>query len=242
MKKFDNKAEVLAIVGMATTSIISTATCGLILTSHCKDNKVEVKSSIESSVSTNDISDALDKNRYKAYLYEYLGYKFYAVSDKHNINDFARTDDYIVVNDEQKKLLDFMVSNKLLSVRLNKNKLVDEEFDNLQSTILYDAIDKKTGEHCNLFISYADPNKYSYTGDVYVSQTLYIADNIITNSDGKYEVVESPELGSIAHNKEYKYFSTDYEETHLVHADMDVSGNEIAPGVHKVRQRVIGIN
>ena len=159
----------------------------------------------------------------------------YVESEKSFIGRWSRTHDFVLFNEETKKLIEFENRNKLFRISLNKEKIKDItalhgtffEYRYSYTWLQPIAQVRPLGKRFSISNVYVPQTGYSWTknahhdnltGEFREVSYVYCGYNIIKNENGEYEIIESEKIENIEDlYKEYNYIKEDFYK--LVYSD-----------------------
>lgn len=152
----------------------------------------------------------------------------YVVSEKSFIWGLNRLDDYILVNEEEKKLLEFINKKNLYSIADNKeaidnitvNQVDFKEYRYSYHYIVPSPVTYSDGKNVYVLYNYvpmtgyswtSDSSKEDLTGEERICHYVYYGYKLTKNDKGDYELEKSEPVDSIAELPEnYDYIEEDF--------------------------------
>lgn len=165
----------------------------------------------------------------------------YFVSEKENKNFYNRTDEYILVDDETKNLIDFENKNGLFRIAENQdkiNEIVSSQKDYVEYRYQYTWLmpiphTQKIGKVTTTYYTYIPTTSYSWTSNPEFKQLtgsertvhhVYCAYKIVKDENGKMKLVQSEMVDNLNElSDEYVYIKSDfYKKVNLDNKELEV--------------------
>lgn len=165
----------------------------------------------------------------------------YLVSEKEHVGSWIRSDDYILVNKEQEKLLDFINDKDLYIIEDNQDEIksiISSNEDYIEYRYSYTYMmpiphHRKIGKISTVTYTHvpqirhswtSDPNHPRLTGEQRIVHHMYQGYKIVTNEKGKYKIIASEFVDNPEDlSSEYKYISSDFcKKVYLNNKDLEV--------------------
>lgn len=154
----------------------------------------------------------------------------YIDSEFYRVQGYNRQDDYILVDESQKKLMEFELKNGLIKICDNKEYLENLEKENQDfieyryKYIYHESIPHyiKTGKSWHIYYTHRDVEKYSWTtdsevanatGEERICHNVYEAYKIELDNNGKLKLTSSGEVDSLKEvMDEYPYIKDNFKK------------------------------
>lgn len=149
----------------------------------------------------------------------------YVVSEREQIGDWIRTDDYILVDKQNADIINFANKNNLYKISDNQNKIdsiVASKSDYVEYRYSYVEIEEVVlmnadNSHSVTYL-YNDRNSWTpdssrshLTGEVRNVHHMYYGCKIVVNEKGKYEIIKSDLVEDLSElSSDYDYVSSDF--------------------------------
>lgn len=168
-------------------------------------------------------------------------FNHYIVSEKEYKGNYHRIDDYIMVTEEEKAIIDFENKKGLFRIDQNKDKLneiISTQNDYIEYRYKYTYMQpvphiRRIGKVTSVWYSYIPRTGHSWTtdathsrltGEQRVVHYVYYGYKIIEDEKGKLKIEKSERVDSLEElPSEYCYIKKDfYKKVHLDNKDLEV--------------------
>ena len=213
-------------VGTVSIALCLTFLVGLIGKFESKTTAYDFFNSVDCNISSEHAHRYIDNNGF----IRYINSEVKETNKLYNPHTFKRTDDYILINKEDSKLLEFIDNEDLC--RIDENKEIIEDITNKhQDHIEYEYVystRKLTPNYAGSTLAHGipmgavrvklvsnhswtdNPNHENLTGKQANCHYVYYGYKIIKNDDGEYEIIKSKPVDSLSElSQDFEYIKPD---------------------------------